>query len=138
MAEVIQQEKLMFRLGLIINPVAGSRRVPSVLKGSDDGMVRRAALARGAVPKSRSWARQALLPLCRADHVIQSCWRWPEEMGGRPRPTAELGLPHRIVHRPAGRHRAERRDARAAARRMPARCRRWICCSSRRWRWRRP
>lgn len=51
----------MFRLGLIINPVAGIGGAVG-LKGSD-GMVAE-ALARGAVPKARERARQALLPLC--------------------------------------------------------------------------
>jgi hypothetical protein len=57
----IQQEGNMFRLGLIINPVAGIGGAVG-LKGSD-GMVAE-ALARGAVPKARERARQALLPLC--------------------------------------------------------------------------
>lgn len=51
----------MFRLGLIINPVAGIGGAVG-LKGSD-GMVAE-ALARGAVPKACERARQALLPLC--------------------------------------------------------------------------
>lgn len=51
----------MFRLGLIINPVAGIGGAVG-LKGSD-GVVAE-ALARGAVPKAQERARQALLPLC--------------------------------------------------------------------------
>ena len=51
----------MFRLGLIINPIAGIGGAVG-LKGSD-GMVAE-ALARGAMPKARERARQALLPLC--------------------------------------------------------------------------
>ena len=51
----------MFRLGFIINPVAGIGGAVG-LKGSD-GVVAE-ALARGAVPKAQERARQALLPLC--------------------------------------------------------------------------
>lgn len=98
----------MFRLGLIINPVAGVGGAVG-LKGSD-GMVAE-ALARGAVPKARERARQALLPLrdLAAPFELMTV---EGEMGANL--AAELQLPHRIVYRPAG---GETRagDTRAAA-----------------------
>ncbi|USV55988.1 ATP-NAD kinase family protein [Aeromonas encheleia] len=85
----------MFRLGLIINPVAGIGGAVG-LKGSD-GVVAE-ALARGAVPKAQERARQALLPLCQLTQSFELL-TVAGDMGGT---LAEsLGLPHRIVHRPA-------------------------------------
>ncbi len=98
----------MFRLGLIINPVAGIGGAVG-LKGSD-GMVAE-ALARGAVPKARERARQALLPLCELTTSFELL-TVAEEMGADL--AAELGLPHRIVHRPAGAQ-TSAEDTRAAA-----------------------
>lgn len=98
----------MFRLGLIINPVAGIGGAVG-LKGSD-GMVAE-ALARGAVPKARERARQALLPLCELTTPFELL-TVAEEMGADL--AAELGLPHRIVHRPAGAQ-TSAEDTRAAA-----------------------
>ena len=98
----------MFRLGLIINPVAGIGGAVG-LKGSD-GMVAE-ALARGAVPKARERARQALLPLCELTTSFELL-TVAGEMGETL--AAELGLPHRIVHRPAGAQ-TSAEDTRAAA-----------------------
>ncbi|WP_349921983.1 ATP-NAD kinase family protein [Aeromonas veronii] len=85
----------MFRLGLIINPVAGIGGAVG-LKGSD-GVVAE-ALARGAVPKARERARQALLPLCGLSQPFELL-TVGGEMGGEL--AASLQLPHTIVHQPA-------------------------------------
>ena len=91
---VIQREGHMFRLGLIINPVAGIGGAVG-LKGSD-GMVAE-ALARGAVPKACERTRQALLPLCELADRFELL-TVAGEMGAE---LAEaLGLPCRIVHQP--------------------------------------
>lgn len=84
----------MFRLGLIINPVAGIGGAVG-LKGSD-GMVAE-ALARGAVPKAQERARQALLPLLGLTHPFELL-----TVGGQMGAAlaAELQLPHRIVYQP--------------------------------------
>ena len=77
----------MFRLGLIINPIAGIGGAVG-LKGSD-GMVAE-ALARGATPKARERARQALLPLCELSTPFELL-----TVGGEMGETlaTELGLP---------------------------------------------
>ncbi len=107
----IQREGHMFRLGLIINPVAGIGGAVG-LKGSD-GMVAE-ALARGAVPKARERTRQALLPLCElADRfeLLTVSGEMGAELAG------ELGLPCRIVHQPAAAA-TTAADTRIAAERM--------------------
>lgn len=75
----------MFRLGFIINPVAGIGGAVG-LKGSD-GVVAE-ALARGAVPKAQERARQALLPLCELSVPFELLTvagemgrRWPASWG---------------------------------------------------------
>ncbi|HAT6344698.1 TPA: ATP-NAD kinase family protein [Aeromonas hydrophila] len=101
----------MFRLGLIINPVAGIGGAVG-LKGSD-GMVAE-ALARGAVPKARERTRQALLPLCElADRfeLLTVAGEMGAELAG------ELGLPCRIVYQPAAAA-TTAADTRIAAERM--------------------
>ncbi|MCO4200127.1 ATP-NAD kinase family protein [Aeromonas hydrophila] len=101
----------MFRLGLIINPVAGIGGAVG-LKGSD-GMVAE-ALARGAVPKACERTRQALLPLCElADRfeLLTVAGEMGAELAG------ELGLPCRIVHQPAAAA-TTAADTRIAAERM--------------------
>ena len=119
----------MFRLGLIINPIAGIGGAVG-LKGSD-GMVAE-ALARGATPKARERARQALLPLCELSTPFELL-TVAGEMGETL--AAELGLPHRIVHRPAG---AQTSAEDTPGRRPgPARCR-GGSAALRRWRWHRP
>ncbi|MGY6037309.1 ATP-NAD kinase family protein [Aeromonas sp. AE23HZ002T15] len=85
----------MFRLGLIINPVAGIGGAVG-LKGSD-GVVAE-ALARGAVPKAQERARQALLPLCSVSASFELL-TVGGEMGADL--AASLQLPHRILHQPA-------------------------------------
>ena len=110
----------MFRLGLIINPVAGIGGAVG-LKGSD-GMVAE-ALARGAVPKARERARQALLPLCELTTSFELL-TVAGEMGETL--AAELGLPHRIVGLP-GRRRAPRIPGPPP---WPCAMPGWICCSS--------
>jgi len=108
----IQREGHMFRLGLIINPVAGIGGAVG-LKGSD-GMVAE-ALARGAVPKACERTRQALLlPLCElADRfeLLTVAGEMGAELAG------ELGLPCRIVHQPAAAA-TTAADTRIAAERM--------------------
>lgn len=84
----------MFRLGLIINPVAGIGGAVG-LKGSD-GMVAE-ALARGAVPRAQQRARQALLPLCELEIPFELL-TVAGEMGASL--AAELDLTHRVVYRP--------------------------------------
>jgi len=84
----------MFRLGLIINPVAGIGGAVA-LKGSD-GVVNE-ALARGAVPKAQQRARQALLPLCELDTPFELL-TVAGEMGASL--STELGLAHRVVYHP--------------------------------------
>ncbi len=85
----------MFRLGLIINPVAGIGGAVG-LKGSD-GVVAE-ALALGAVPRAQERARQALLPLCDLADSFELL-TVAGEMGAD---LAEsLQLPCRIVYRPA-------------------------------------
>ncbi|MGL4775919.1 MAG: ATP-NAD kinase family protein, partial [Aeromonas veronii] len=86
----------MFRLGFIINPVAGIGGVVG-LKGSD-GVVAE-ALARGAVPKAQERARQALLPLCELN-VPFELLTVAGEMGEAV--ARELGLPCRVIYQPAG------------------------------------
>ncbi|HDX8452562.1 TPA: ATP-NAD kinase, partial [Aeromonas hydrophila] len=101
----------MFRLGLIINPVAGIGGAVG-LKGSD-GMVAE-ALARGAVPKARERTRQALLPLCElADRfeLLTVAGEMGAELAG------ELGLLCRIVHQPTAAA-TTAADTRIAAERM--------------------
>ena len=101
----------MFRLGLIINPVAGIGGAVA-LKGSD-GVVAE-ALARGAVPKAQERTRQALLPLCEVTvpfEVLTVAGDMGEQV------VRELGLPHRIVYQPAGEH-TSAADTRHAAERM--------------------
>lgn len=85
----------MFRLGLIINPVAGIGGAVG-LKGSD-GVVAE-ALARGAVPKAQERARQALLPLCDLATPFELL-TVAGEMGADL--AASLQLPCRIVYQPA-------------------------------------
>lgn len=101
----------MFRLGLIINPVAGIGGQVA-LKGSD-GMLDE-ALARGAVPRANERARQALQPLlglARSFEIVTVAG----EMGGRL--ADELGLPHRVIYDPASLQTTPE-DTRAAARLM--------------------
>ncbi|WP_421291509.1 ATP-NAD kinase family protein [Aeromonas taiwanensis] len=98
----------MFRLGLIINPIAGIGGAVG-LKGSD-GMVAE-ALARGAVARSRERARQALAPLCELTTPFELL-TVAGEMGADL--AAELALPHRIVHQPAA-VQTSAEDTRAAA-----------------------
>ena len=98
----------MFRLGLIINPIAGIGGAVG-LKGSD-GMVAE-ALARGAMPKARERARQALLPLCSLTEQFELL-TVAGEMGETL--AAELHLPHRILYQPAGAQTCAE-DTRAAA-----------------------
>ncbi|WP_439828956.1 ATP-NAD kinase family protein [Aeromonas veronii] len=86
----------MFRLGFIINPVAGIGGAVG-LKGSD-GVVAE-ALARGAVPKAQERARQALLPLCELS-VPFELLTVAGEMGEAV--ARELGLPCRVIYQPAG------------------------------------
>ena len=86
----------MFRLGFIINPVAGIGGAVG-LKGSD-GVVAE-ALARGAVPKAQERARQALLPLCELN-VTFELLTVAGEMGEAV--ARELGLPCRVIYQPVG------------------------------------
>ncbi len=86
----------MFRLGFIINPVAGIGGAVG-LKGSD-GVVDE-ALARGAVPNAQERARQALLPLCELS-VPFELLTVAGEMGEAV--ARELGLPCRVIYQPAG------------------------------------
>ena len=85
----------MFRLGFIINPVAGIGGAVG-LKGSD-GVVAE-ALARGAVPKAQERARQALLPLCELTAPFELL-TVAGEMGEAV--ARELGLPCRVIYQPA-------------------------------------
>jgi predicted polyphosphate/ATP-dependent NAD kinase len=107
----IAREECMFRLGLIINPVAGIGGAVA-LKGSD-GVVAE-ALARGAVPRAQERTRQALLPLCEVTAPFELL-TVAGDMGEQV--VRELGLPHRIVYQPAGEH-TSAADTRHAAERM--------------------
>ncbi|MGY3869732.1 ATP-NAD kinase family protein [Aeromonas crassostreae] len=101
----------MFRLGVIINPVAGIGGQVA-LKGSD-GMLAE-ALARGAVPRANERARLALQPLLGLSHPFEVV-TVAGEMGERL--VTELGLSHTIIYRPAA-PQTTPEDTRAAARRM--------------------
>ncbi|UTW13797.1 ATP-NAD kinase family protein [Marinobacterium rhizophilum] len=67
----------MFRLGLIINPLAGLGGSVA-LKGSDGAETARLALQLGARPRAGERALQALLPLQGLDVELLT---WPAEMG---------------------------------------------------------
>lgn len=67
----------MFRLGLIVNPLAGLGGSVA-LKGSDGAETARLALEMGAQPRAGERALQALLPLQGLDVEILT---WPAEMG---------------------------------------------------------
>ncbi len=67
----------MFRLGLIINPLAGIGGSVA-LKGSDGAETARLALELGAKPRACERALQALLPLQGLDVELLT---WPAEMG---------------------------------------------------------
>ncbi|MFR9718154.1 ATP-NAD kinase family protein [Aeromonas diversa] len=99
----------MFRLGLIINPVAGLGGSVA-LKGSD-GVVE---LARrlGAVPRSAERARAALAELAGLDYeLVTVAGPMGEELA------QEMGIPHTLIdHHPAAESCAE--DTRSAARLM--------------------
>ncbi|WP_043598040.1 ATP-NAD kinase family protein [Aeromonas diversa] len=99
----------MFRLGLIINPVAGLGGSVA-LKGSD-GVVE---LARrlGAVPRSAERARAALAELAGLDYeLVTVAGPMGEELA------REMGIPHTLIdHHPAAESCAK--DTRSAARLM--------------------
>ncbi|PJG60207.1 ATP-NAD kinase family protein [Aeromonas cavernicola] len=103
----------MFRLGLIINPIAGIGGAVG-LKGSD-GMVAE-ALARGAQAKAQARAHQALLPLCELTTPFELL-TVAGEMGAVL--ATELGLPHRIIYQPPSAI-TTAADTRAAAAHMKA------------------
>ena len=86
----------MFRLGFIINPVAGIGGAVG-LKGSD-GVVAE-ALARGAVPRAQERARQALLPLSELTAPVELL-TVAGEMGETL--ARSLGLSCRVIYQPAG------------------------------------
>lgn len=92
----IAREAGMFRLGFIINPVAGIGGAVG-LKGSD-GMVAE-ALARGAIPRAQDRAQQALLPLCELTTPFELL-TVAGEMGETV--ARSLDLPYRVIYQPAG------------------------------------
>lgn len=67
----------MFRLGLIVNPLAGVGGSVA-LKGSDGAETAKLALERGAIPKAGSRTAQALAVLDGLDFELVT---WPGEMG---------------------------------------------------------
>ncbi len=69
---------MSFRLGLIINPLAGLGGSVA-LKGSDGAEVARQALALGAVPRAQARTRAALEPLLGMDLEVLT---WAGDMGG--------------------------------------------------------
>ncbi|ALP41599.1 ATP-NAD kinase family protein [Aeromonas schubertii] len=96
----------MFRLGLIINPVAGLGGSVA-LKGSD-GVVEQARRL-GAIPRSAERARSALGELAGLDYELVTVAGPMGETLAR-----EMGIPHTLIsHHPGAESRAE--DTRSAA-----------------------
>lgn len=88
---------MSFRLGLIINPLAGLGGSVA-LKGSDGAEVARRALALGAVPRAAERTRQALQPLQGLPIEVLT---WDGPMGADL--AREMGFVTRVLGQPASR-----------------------------------
>jgi len=96
-------------LGLVVNPIAGmGGRVG--LKGTDGEETLREAVERGAEPRARGRALQALKPLASLDAEWVT---WGGDMGESL--LGELGFKYRVLGRPTGSSTSEEDTRRAAA-----------------------
>ncbi len=101
----------MFKLGLIVNPLAGIGGSVA-LKGSDGAATAKEALARGAVPRAGQRTAQALLPL---QGLALELVTYPAEMGADI--AVQAGFTPRIIGQIESHH-TDGDDTRRAAREL--------------------